>query len=273
MTIKLVAFDMDGTFLNDQNTYNHGRFAELLAQLRAKGIRVAAASGSQYQRLVSQFADFRDQMDFISQNGAVVYSNGKLIGVTAMTPIDVVDTLTVIKRRFTTQDIAEHLVAGLKSAYVDDQVSQNSYNTTARYYSSLRRVPNLEEMTPETLGDQITCIGLTFRRGVDFTTITRTLRMDLPKRTASQTSGFNTALISESTVNKAAGLRRLQALYGIADNEVMTFGDNENDLSMLEMTPYGYAMANAVPSVKARVKHFAKSNNDEGVLDVLATLI
>jgi Predicted hydrolases of the HAD superfamily len=30
VTIKLVAFDMDGTFLNDKNTYNHQRFAKIL---------------------------------------------------------------------------------------------------------------------------------------------------------------------------------------------------------------------------------------------------
>lgn len=29
MTIKLVAFDMDGTFLDDRNTYNHQRFGEI----------------------------------------------------------------------------------------------------------------------------------------------------------------------------------------------------------------------------------------------------
>ncbi len=58
MTIKLVAFDMDGTFLNDQNTYNHQRFGEILQKLRAKDIHVAAASGSQYQRLLNQFDEF-----------------------------------------------------------------------------------------------------------------------------------------------------------------------------------------------------------------------
>lgn len=273
MTIKLVAFDMDGTFLNDQNTYNHARFAELLRKLRAQGVRVVAASGSQYQRLQTQFKDFQDQMDFVSQNGAVVHSDGQLLSVTAMPAEAVAATLDVIHQQFAPSDIAEHLVAGLKSAYVDDQISTAAYELTHRYYDHLTRVPSLATITPARLQDQVTSIGVTFQPGVDFAAVMRTLRQALPTELASQTSGYNTELISESSVNKAAGLRHLQARFDIADDELMTFGDNENDLSMLTLTPHGYAMANATDSVKQRVTHHTGTNNAEGVLDVLDRLV
>lgn len=273
MTIKLVAFDMDGTFLNDQNTYNHARFADLLKKLRAQGIRVVAASGSQYQRLQTQFNVFQDQMDFVSQNGAVVHSAGKLLSVTDMPAEAVAATLDVIHQQFAPGDIAEHLVAGLKSAYVDDQISPEAYELTHRYYDHLLRVPSLATITPQRLQDQVTSIGVTFMPGVDFTAVMQVLRQSLPAELASQTSGYNTELISEKSVNKAAGLRHLQARYNIADDELMTFGDNENDLSMLTLTPHGYAMANATDHVKAQVTHLTETNNDEGVLNVLAQLI
>lgn len=273
MTIKLVAFDMDGTFLNDQNTYNHARFAELLAKLRARGIRVVAASGSQYQRLQTQFTEFQDQMDFVSQNGAVVHSDGQLLSVTAMPAEAVAATLNVIHQQFAPGDIAEHLVAGLKSAYVDDQITSAAYELTHRYYDHLTRVPSLATITAERLQDEITSIGVTFQPGVDFDAAMGTLRQAIPAELSSQTSGYNTELISESSVNKAAGLRHLQARFNVANDELMTFGDNENDLSMLTLTPYGYAMANATDSVRQKVSHHTGSNNDEGVLDVLTTLI
>jgi len=90
---------------------------------------------------------------------------------------------------------------------------------------------------------------------------------------SSQTSGYNTELISDTTVNKAAGLAELQNKYDIADDEIMTFGDNENDISMLKLTPYGYVVANAEDKIKKQVSHFTESNNDEGVLNVLNRLI
>lgn len=273
MAIKLVAFDMDGTFLNDKNTYNHQRFSEILEQLRAKGIRVVAASGSQYQRLQDQFAEFKDEMDFVSQNGAAVYSNNQPLLIRAMPEEAVTATLNVINQQFDKKDIVEHLVVGVKSAYVDQSISQPIYDLTYHYYNHLKRVTDLATVTPQRLQDQITSIGITFDEHVDFDVAMNNLRQSLSAELSSQTSGYNTELISENTVNKAAGLHELQEKYNIADDEIMTFGDNENDLAMLKLTPYGYAMDNAVASVKAQVTHFTDSNNDEGVLNILNKLI
>lgn len=273
MTIKLVAFDMDGTFLNDQNTYDHQRFGALLTKLRARGIRVVAASGSQYQRLQTQFGTFQHEMDFVTQNGAVVYTNDLPLIVTAMPQAAVTATLGVIQQRIAPRDIAEHLVVGVKSAYVDERISQLAYDQTHYYYDHLKRVTSLSTVTPQRLHDQITSIGITLQPHVNFDRVIGDLRQALPLELGSQTSGYQTELISESSVSKAAGLHQLQLRYNIANDEIMTFGDNENDLSMLTLTPYGYAMANAMPSVKARVQHFTGSNNEDGVLNVLSRLV
>lgn len=273
MTIKLVAFDMDGTFLNDQNTYNHQRFAEILAKLRAKNIHVVSASGSQYQRLQDKFADFQDQMDFVSQNGAVVYSQGNPVLIQAMPEEAVTKTLGTIKEQFDETDIAEHLVVGVKSAYVDLGISKASYDLTYYYYNHLKKVPSLSTVTPTRLQDQITSIGVTFGDEVNFDEKIGVLQGLLPAGLSSQTTGFNTQLISEQTVNKAAGLRQLQDRYNIANDEIMTFGDDENDISMLELTPHGYAMKNAKDKVKAAAKNETDTNNEEGVLNVLENLV
>lgn len=273
MSIKLVAFDMDGTFLNDQNTYNHQRFGQILEQLRAKEIRVVAASGSQYQRLQDQFDEFKSQMDFVSQNGAAVYSEGKPLLIKAMPADAVTKTLDVINHQFAATDIAEHLVVGLKSAYVDQGISQAAYDLTYHYYNHLQRVTDLATVTPQRLQDQITSIGITFEPHVNFEQKMNSLRASLPVGLSSQTSGYNTELISIDSVNKAEGLKQLQRKFNIADDEIMKFGDNENDLSMLKLTPYGYAVANAEDKIKNQVKHYTDSNNDEGVLNTLSRLV
>lgn len=273
MAIKLVAFDMDGTFLNDQNTYNHPRFGKILEQLRAQGIRVVAASGSQYQRLQDQFDEFKNEMDFVSQNGAVVYSNNQPLLIRAIPEEAVTATLNVINNQFAPTDIAEHLVVGVKSAYVDQTISQAAYDLTYHYYNHLKRVTDLSTVTAQRLQDKITSIGITFNAHVDFDAMMNNLRSALPVGLSSQTSGYNTELISESSVNKSAGLKELQNKYNIANDEIMTFGDNENDLGMLKLTPYGYAVDNAVPKIKEQVNHYTDSNNDEGVLNVLEKLI
>lgn len=48
MRIKLIAVDMDGTFLSDQKTYNRERFMAQYRQMKEQGIRFVVASGNQY---------------------------------------------------------------------------------------------------------------------------------------------------------------------------------------------------------------------------------
>lgn len=50
--------------------------------------------------------------------------------------------------------------------------------------------------------------------------------------------------------NKAKGLREYQKLLGIRPEECVVFGDEYNDIAMLESVPYSFAMAHAKPGVK-----------------------
>ena len=49
-------------------------------------------------------------------------------------------------------------------------------------------------------------------------------------------------------------------------------GDYENDLSMLEVVDIGYAVANAIPAVKAAAKRITVSNNDSAIARIIADL-
>ncbi len=55
MTVKLIAVDMDGTFLRDDKTYHRERFLKQYAEMKARGIRFVVASGNQYYQLTSFF--------------------------------------------------------------------------------------------------------------------------------------------------------------------------------------------------------------------------
>ena len=51
---------------------------------------------------------------------------------------------------------------------------------------------------------------------------------------------------------------------GIATDEIMAFGDNENDLSMLTTVGYPVAMINGKDFVKELVKTHTEKGNEEG---------
>lgn len=77
MTIKMIAVDMDGTFLNEEKTYNRERFKIIFQQLKEKKIKFVVASGNQYDQLKSFFPELHREMSFVSENGANIIVEGQ----------------------------------------------------------------------------------------------------------------------------------------------------------------------------------------------------
>lgn len=66
--IKLIAFDMDESFMPRKGGYERERWARDFVLLRAKGIRVLPISGDQYQQ-VAYFFPMKDEMTIGGVNG------------------------------------------------------------------------------------------------------------------------------------------------------------------------------------------------------------
>ena len=64
---------------------------------------------------------------------------------------------------------------------------------------------------------------------------------------------------------KAEGIRRLLAKEGILPDEIIAFGDGENDISMLELAGIGVAMGNAPEIVRASADYVTANVDDDGI--------
>jgi hypothetical protein len=86
-------------------------------------------------------------------------------------------------------------------------------------------------------------------------------------------SGEHWLDISHNNANKGYALNILQHQLGITKEETMVFGDYNNDLKMLELADFSYAMENAHQNVKNVAKYQTKSNDEQGVEFILEQLI
>lgn len=75
--------------------------------------------------------------------------------------------------------------------------------------------------------------------------------------------------IAPEGVDKGQSLRFLAEHLGLTPDEVMAFGDGQNDVPMLEYAGAGYAMANACPQALACTPHVAPPNTEDGVAQVI----
>ncbi|MXY95205.1 MAG: HAD family phosphatase [Caldilineaceae bacterium SB0664_bin_27] len=69
--------------------------------------------------------------------------------------------------------------------------------------------------------------------------------------------------------SKAAALRWLLDRWGVGMEEMISFGDDVNDVEMVAEAGLGVAMSNAVPEVKAAADRMTVTNEEDGVAVVL----
>ncbi len=95
----------------------------------------------------------------------------------------------------------------------------------------------------------------------------------LEKSLKVKVSGANWVDVSHINAHKGFALEKLMGTYGITSDEIMVFGDYNNDLEMLELSNYSFAMANAHPNVKRAAKFETLSNEEFGVEKIMEKLI
>ena len=88
-------------------------------------------------------------------------------------------------------------------------------------------------------------------------------------KTAFYLSKDNYMEVTAKHVSKEQALYELAQHYQVPLEEVMTVGDNFNDLPMLRLAGLGVAMDNAPEAVKNEAKAVTKSNNEHGVAEAI----
>ena len=76
--------------------------------------------------------------------------------------------------------------------------------------------------------------------------------------------------IAPRTISKASALKLiLNRLYAIDPSEVIAFGDNYNDIELIQSVGLGVAVENARPEVKAIAKKITSDSKNDGVAKVI----
>ena len=90
--------------------------------------------------------------------------------------------------------------------------------------------------------------------------------------TVVQTAAFYLEVIPRA-INKGQGILDICRALQMQPEEVVAFGDAENDIPMLRAAGVGVAMGNADPAVKAAADMVTLSNNEDGIAFALDQLL
>ena len=94
--IKMVAVDVDGTFVRSDYTYEIPRFKRILSQMNDFGCHFVVASGNQYYQLRDLFLGYYDELSFVAENGAFVKDRKELVFTANIQPWDLVKVIAEV---------------------------------------------------------------------------------------------------------------------------------------------------------------------------------
>ncbi|AYW45554.1 Cof-type HAD-IIB family hydrolase [Tetragenococcus koreensis] len=264
--IKAIAADMDGTFLNSNNTYDKARFEAIYKQLVDQNIKFIVASGNQYAQLKSFFPEKDGTITYISENGAIIGQSGQLQSIASFPHEFIQEVLDDLIYRTNNN---EFILCGAKSAYLLKAASSHFKNFAKKYYYKLAEVDTLNPLPDDTLVKIALDVGIEKAE-----LIVDQLNKKYAHQLLAVSSGHGSIDITIPEINKGSTLAKLLNKWSIQPNELLAFGDANNDLEMIALTKHSYAMQNSTSNkVRQTAQHQAPSNDESGVLSVIESYL
>ena len=260
--IKLIITDMDGTLLNSKNEIND-EFWSIQNSLSKKNIIFAIASGRPYYNLVERFKNIKNDLLFISENGACVMYQDREIYSNTMKREDVFFLLDICKNISGIVPI----LCGKKSAYVEKKSYFNDeYNfkdEIAKYYNKLKIVESFDEADDEFFKIAVCDFLISEKNSYKYFS-------KYEDRFQVVLSGKVWMDLGKLDTSKGMAIKMTQQNLGISYDETMVFGDYLNDYSMMLEGKYSYAMKNAHPQLKEVANFITEKDNDNnGVVETI----
>ena len=253
---KMIVMDLDGTALNSNNIIPNNLQDILIWLKNNNKCRIVLASG----RSISSMKPIADNLGL---EAPVITLNGGVI-------IDPISNEIYYEKNLPTEIYTESLLI-LKKLQIDFVIF-TAFRVYAEKPSEITSI--LEKYTDnkiEWISDysiiadpvKILFIPESKDSNTEVKEHTKHLPIDIIE------SGFSFTEIVPKGVNKGSALELVTEMLEINHDAIIAFGDNENDIEMLQLAGTGVAMGNAPDHVKMEADMVTDTNDNDGVYSVL----
>ncbi|MDD7281884.1 Cof-type HAD-IIB family hydrolase [Floccifex sp.] len=272
MTIKCLAFDLDGTLLRSDKTMDP-RTVHSIKKAMAQGIHVVIASGRDKNGCKFVY----EPLELDKGNHFLALVNGQIIYDFKNLEYDLDDVLTNEDAIKIQRICKEFNVEGIF------QCGYDFYSYVSSLNRMKKKVKSLIFNEPEDYGlkagiENRNFINLPYKENEFTQDINKVIMVHSKSFFEKNLDDLKKALcdydvlligpewleIMPKGVNKASALRKITKKLGITMDEVMAFGDAENDIQMINEC-FGVAMGNAMDEVKDVAKIVADTNDNNGI--------
>ncbi|MBW4447917.1 MAG: Cof-type HAD-IIB family hydrolase [Spirirestis rafaelensis WJT71-NPBG6] len=259
--IKLLVLDIDGTIAGESNNLSQ-KVLQAIAAVKAKGIQVAIATGRMYRSALRFHQEINSTLPLLAYQGAWIQDP---------------TTQKIHRHLAVSREMAEKLLDYFEQPNLRSLLSVHFYINDELYVRELTRETEVyaerSGIVPIVVGDLRSSLSneptkiLALCDDID---IIKDLLGNLRRQYTPAELYLTTSVATffEATnplVNKGTAVRYIaEEMLGLQRSNVMTIGDNFNDLEMLEYAGIGVAMGNAPEEVQAIATWVAPSVEKDG---------
>ncbi|ADH99033.1 Cof-type HAD-IIB family hydrolase [Salisediminibacterium selenitireducens] len=263
MKRHLIALDLDGTLLTDDKVISP-RTLKTLSAIKAQGHHVVIATGRPYRASKDYYRQLGLDTPLVNFNGAFTHHpvsrtafsdiHSPLDRQAAMDILEICESQKVENTMFEIKDrfYLRYAERGFAEAFTMNQKPGG----VGPLRTLLKEAPTSILIHPEENRHQA---------------ITNEITNQFDKSVDQRTWGapWNVIEIVRSGINKAFGLKKIADFYGIHQDQVIAFGDEDNDLEMIDYAGIGIAMENGIQPLKEIASDVTLSNGQDGVAHFL----
>lgn len=281
--IKLIALDLDGTLLKDNHTID----METLEFLKSlKDTSYFIATGRCYSFVEDIIKNYDLDCDLLLNNGHEFISKDKKVRWDYPFKKDVLKEVVSILLKYSCEFMM-YDSNGKKYTFTPlEKLYDNHIEFTALHYGEnidhlldkplfskesylrdtvlLDNIDDLDELNILKIDIRAISEDLSSKTLIELNTI----------ENLSITSSYNNLIeVCDDYMSKGSMVKKIAELYNVTLDEVASFGDGSNDIEMLDMAKYSFAMGNASDKVKKYAKFVTDTNGNQGILKGLKRLL
>ena len=267
MDIRVIATDMDGTLLDPKGQLDLPRLEKILDKMDQCDIRFVIATGNEVHRMRQLLGHLAERVVLVVANGARIFENNELFQAQTWDDAMVDRALAHFKGR-ECQD--QFVVTAMNGGFVKEGTvftELDKFMTPEMIEKLYQRTNFVDEFDSKLFGGVLKMSMVVGEERLD--SVLQEINDLFDGHVRAVSSGYGCIDILQDGIHKAWGLEELLKRWNLKPEQIMAFGDSENDIEMLELAGISYAMENAEEAVKRVATKVAPANSQAGVYQVL----
>lgn len=274
MKYKLLAIDMDGTFLNEERNVTEANLNAVRKAAEA-GIKVVVCSGRIPSLLRPLLKDMPKNQPVIAGNGSVIFDdNNKQLRYESIDIKTIFKIINMLRKDY----------ANVYYQFFDRDIvcSEKFESTIQHYYEINLTLPREDRLELHIISDAKKYIerNNSVVTKIEICNNDLNLVQEIKDRLEKIPdievvgSGLKGIEITKKGLNKGNSLEILANHYGYSIDECIAVGNDENDIEMIKKVGLGIAVRNAKDYVKEVADYITRNdNNNDAIAEVVEKFI